>query len=321
MAKGDIKQYYNDNKNDIIQKRLSGMQVKDIAKEYGIQEGTLSAYLLKDGIKWRTFNISMIPDIVNKYVNGASSKQLAKEYHIDPNHVLSILKNNNISIRDNSEAHQRYEINQEYFSNIDTPNKAYILGFLYADGCNHNKNGKYTISISLQENDKHILEDIKKELGYSGELRYIDQEKNRRKYKINRQNQWNLTINNKKLSNDLLTYGVLPDKSYSATFPKFLSDDLYPHFLRGLSDGDGCIIKNEDRWSYVGTYELLLGMKTYYEKVLNVHFSLLQDKRKRSLWELRIAGKKQVKKFLDYMYKDVDLKLNRKYELYLKKYC
>lgn len=37
----------------------------------------------------------------------------------------------------------KYTINENYFKEIDSPEKAYILGFLYADGCTSNN----TISI------------------------------------------------------------------------------------------------------------------------------------------------------------------------------
>jgi hypothetical protein len=63
---------------------------------------------------------------------------------------------------------RRYELNENYFDVIDSHDKAYILGFLFADGCNNPK--KYTISISLQEEDKDILEKMRILIGSEKKL-------------------------------------------------------------------------------------------------------------------------------------------------------
>ena len=34
---------------------------------------------------------------------------------------------------------RKYNVNDNYIDIIDNQNKAYILGFLYADGCNYDK--------------------------------------------------------------------------------------------------------------------------------------------------------------------------------------
>ena len=50
--------------------------------------------------------------------------------------------------------------NENYFSEIDTPEKAYFLGMIITDGCVHEN----VLSMSLQESDEYILEFLKKEL-------------------------------------------------------------------------------------------------------------------------------------------------------------
>ena len=56
-----------------------------------------------------------------------------------------------------------YTINEDYFDIIDTEEKAYLLGFLYADGNHFTK--KNRITIGLQEKDKHILEKFNELIG------------------------------------------------------------------------------------------------------------------------------------------------------------
>ena len=48
------------------------------------------------------------------------------------------------------------KINKNFFNKIDTEEKAYFLGFLYADG--YNNTDRNSVALSLKEDDKEILE-------------------------------------------------------------------------------------------------------------------------------------------------------------------
>ena len=53
-------------------------------------------------------------------------------------------------------------MDEKYFDNIDTQNKAYTLGFLFADG--YNSISKSTVSMALQESDGYILDKIRADM-------------------------------------------------------------------------------------------------------------------------------------------------------------
>lgn len=57
---------------------------------------------------------------------------------------------------------KKYNYNENYFEKIDSPEKAYCLGFWYADGNVTIK--PYGISISQAESQVDILEKISKEI-------------------------------------------------------------------------------------------------------------------------------------------------------------
>ena len=308
----------------IIQKYLDGHTIKLLHEEFGYKESTISKYLKNNGIEIRSrfkFNDIEKEQICKDYLDGMSEEKLAEKYDSNRTTIRNVLKEKDIRRRGNSE-YRKYSLNENYFDKIDTPNKAYILGLLYADG-NVSKE-KYHIQLSLQEGDRHILEDIRKEIDSSAPLEFRNFSKYNEKYNKNTQDQWSLSLHCKHMHESLCKWGVVPRKSLSITYPNFLRDDLQRHFLRGALDGDGCIHKpygenGKCRLVFIcGTPMFCNGVKEVIESQLGVNVSLIQN---RKIQKATISGRLQVKKFLDWLYKDVDLKLDRKYQLYLKYYC
>ena len=116
------------------------------------------------------------------------------------------------------------KINTEFFDTW-TEESAYILGFIYADGCLSLSLKGYW-SVTLSSNDKEILEQIRTAM---------DSE-----HTISLNNScWRLVISNKKISEKLLELGVTPNKSLTITFPHCVPAEYLPHFIRGYFDGNG----------------------------------------------------------------------------------
>ena len=109
--------------------------------------------------------------IAELYNSGMSSVQIGTEYGCDHKTITKILDKLNID-RDTSR-YRKYSLDINYFDVIDTQDKAYILGLLYADG-NVSLN-KCTISLSLQESDMEILEKMNICLGYDRPLEIVSQ--------------------------------------------------------------------------------------------------------------------------------------------------
>jgi hypothetical protein len=53
----------------------------------------------------------------------------------------------------------RKKFNEDYFEIIDTPEKAYFLGFIFADGCliDNPKEYRYKLNIKIHSKDEDIL--------------------------------------------------------------------------------------------------------------------------------------------------------------------
>lgn len=116
------------------------------------------------------FTVEEREQIKDMYLNGNSTVKIGKLFGVS-NHIISKVLDG-FGIKRTGVGRRKYSLNEHYFDEINTHNKAYCLGFLYADGCN--MKSKSTISMSLEEEDKDILEMIRKEIDSERELEFLD---------------------------------------------------------------------------------------------------------------------------------------------------
>ena len=126
----------------------------------------------------------------------------------------------------------KYTFNHHYFDTIDTPNKAYIVGFIFADGNIYLKDGKYRLTIGLSQKDKCVLDFINLELG--GNLPIIKKQVSSKYHSC-----W-FTIDSKHMITALVNVGIKPRKTYLTTIPT-IPKRFRKYFLLGVFDGDGCV--------------------------------------------------------------------------------
>lgn len=252
-------------------------------------------------------------EIIDKYVSGVSINKLSKEYGFDWHFIKKMLVENGVVIR------KRYKINENYFDVIDTPNKAYILGFLYADGCNSSNYDKkrYCATITLQSSDAQILYDIKNEIECDAPVKF-------RQY--NGCQVATFDICNKHMILKLHDLGLIPNKTLTLKFPEWLDKKLYPHFIRGYFDGDGCITSNNRKMSpqlsvsIVSTVDVctFISNIVFDECNVNAHvYDVGHQECSNIIKTFMLTGNLQCKRFLTYIYQDADLKLLRKYQKYI----
>lgn len=119
--------------------------------------------------------------------------------------------------------------NDDYFEKIDTEDKAYFLGLLFADGNVYLK--RHRVQITLANEDAYILKKFADCINYSGKV-YIDREKYSK-----------LILPSKKMCEDLISLGCTANKSLTLKFPDKVPEKLMNHFIRGCFDGDGHVSK------------------------------------------------------------------------------
>lgn len=255
--------------------------------------------------------------IVALYKSGKSTTFIGKVFCVSHKKIARVLESHGIKRIGNGR--RKYPLNEHYFDSIDTANKAYILGFLYADGNNNLQ--KQTISMSLQESDKAILERMRKEINSEKPLEFIDYS-NKHDFGYNYKNQYRLLMFSKHMCETLDTIGMTPSKSLTLTFPD-IPQNLYSHFIRGYFDGDGSFFKkgSQSIVTITSTEKFCSSLKKIIEKSIEVNFHIYEASNKNGVTKVLITtGNLQTKAFLDYIYKDADMYLERKYKKYLDSY-
>lgn len=270
----------------------------------------------------KKFTEEKLQVIITKYQSGEyNCHSLAKELNISPMGVYNVLKRYNIPIENNlSEIYRKYTINHDYFDIIDCERKAYWIGLLFADGCN--KDDRHVFSLQLKEEDKYLLEILRYDLGSNKPLYFNNLSK---KCKT-----WNdcytIEFNSKRLTERLSELGCIPRKSLLLEFPKeeHIPRIYWKHFIRGYIDGDGCISLDKRRGrlyvSLVSTQNFCCEFANFIKSELDINCSYtakVNKQKETTSRVLSINGNLQVVKFLNWLYEDATLYMERKYNIYI----
>ncbi len=171
-----------------------------------------------------------------------------------------------------SRAIRNTSCNIHYFDTW-SPNMAYILGFLFADGSVDKSH--HMVVVNLAEKDKCVLEFIKKELQAKYPIRFIPA------VDINGP-QSNFNLSSKILAEKLIELGMKPRKTYNDDpFPE-VPDEMMPHFIRGYFDGDGTAsISNIDTLyvGFCGSVKLITGIRDALVRLLGMRTSPVSEKK------------------------------------------
>jgi len=303
-----VKKIHNkivDNKK-VCRKCCENRSLEEFNKQKNSPDGlkSLCKYCMK------TFSISFETkeEIKNLYLNSKlSCKSIAKKYNVSSATIERILKNNKIKAEKDRKVNiVNSNLVEDYFEIIDTEEKAYFLGFIYSDGnINFIKNSA-RLSIEISEKDGYILEKFK-----------INCKINHNP--INKSNY--MCIFSKKICKDLIDKGVIPNKSLILKFPEenIIPQELIRHFIRGYFDGDGGFHISENKNS-LSIVSYIVGTKEFLEKInsylpFNTHMRQVTEK---NTYEIRFTRKQDVLTFGEFIYKDTELYLTRKKELWEK---
>jgi hypothetical protein len=209
----------------------------------------------------------IIEKAVELYKSGISTVQIARMFpgRCSEGSIKRALNRKGITLRPDS--CRRLVDNEGYFEKIDTPDKAYWLGFLATDG--NISDTRICINII----DKEHLEKFRDCICGRGEIRtHFRKTKDKelgsgmflkKEYFIYR-----YQFRSKKMVADLATHGILPQKTFTVK-PWNGPSELMSHYWRGCVDGDGGFYVKKDGptgrfiLNFCGNSQMVEGFKNF----------------------------------------------------------
>jgi len=184
------------------------------------------------------FNCDNEIDIINAYNQGFSMREIS-EYSCNTEwEIRKILLKNNVSIRGLNNKGNRCE---NYFSNIDSHEKAYLLGLIQTDGSvRRTSKGSSSLCITQHKDYAWYIK-----LMFSIFSEYVGESNDR--------NCKQIVIGSKKIVNDLNNLGIVQNKTEKQSDKDIdimwnsIPKEYLNSFIRGLIDGDGyvCFFKQK----------------------------------------------------------------------------
>jgi len=248
--------------------------------------------------------------ICKEYAGGDSIYDLEQKYGVSHTTVWRILKRYRVGRRTLSEAGRRYQVDYHHFSRIDTPKKAYFLGFLAAEAhlCPKDKRGSAQLVVRLALRDKEHLKKLLNEIGSNHPIHIYSRLKHP---------SCAIYIRSDALVEDLHRYGI-PFAWGPAKFPQ-IDPEFYSHFIRGFWDGDGTLTKSGGDWMWklYGQLPLLSAVQRVLVRSCGLSKTKISKKaNSEAAYVLIYNGNKQVPRIVRWMYRNADpsMWLNRKVE-------
>ena len=254
---------------------------------------------------------------ISMFNDGSSLTKIAKELSVDRYCLGQRLKKKfgiDPSLKQNN---KRYKVDSNFFDFMNTENKFYWLGFIFADG--HMRTQSNSLEIGLSIKDQNHLNKFLNDLNSDYPIRT-----KRCKIGLKVYDSCNISICDKALYNSLIKLGCTNNKTYNLTFPSITDKSMLAHFIRGFFDGDGgiAVAKDTDRITR-------LTVTAYSEQILEEFANLIRIilpdfqysiRRKKGTNSVSLYVEKieYVLKLLDIMYQNCTIYLDRKKDLYIK---
>lgn len=218
------------------------------------------------------------------------------------------LKNLKLSTGSKNEFNRTYSVNHDYFNNIDSHEKAYLLGLMYSDGCV----GKTNNIISYVSADHDMINFFRDKIGCTRKL--IPN--------VVRKKCLYITFPSSRMKSDLIRLGCMPQKSLIVNFPSF---DQVPKpfiwsFVLGYFDGDGCISgQKQTQVKIISSTLFCQGLKQLLEEngIKTAKVTTEPKRLKPETSYIRITNRKGIAAFKQKIYEHAPFILKRKYDRFL----
>lgn len=283
------------------------------------------------------FNDEIENKIVELYLKEKNKSSVARKMDIPRHQIDSVLKQKGVKNFPLYLSYRRFDLKDDFLKDLNSFEQFYFLGWIASDGCIR---GDRAIMLGVSIEDIEIIR-------YFTNLIQPDRKINinkRKKPRIFKKDNYNcndiakIDFRSKEIYQDIVKFGITPNKSLSLDFPRFAFEEKQLlWFLRGYFDGDGgiCITNNKNNkvrsrnkiyiYDRVMFSIVIAGARQFLTKIseiliekLDISPRIRQDKTSGKIFRLEFGGNKQVEKFLNWLYFDDNFILSRKKERWLR---
>ncbi|MFO7795494.1 MAG: hypothetical protein ACQERB_05840 [Promethearchaeati archaeon] len=273
--------------NDELSKFLS-MHDNYITKKYHRIKSGKEGYITEDA--YSTIKNKVTRYICNKC--GNISRDLLDAF----NHYEKYLTEHYL-IR--SEARSKLfhpDLKSDFFDIITTNDQLYVLGIMYSDGYlveeKDDYRSYYRIGLKTKIDDDELIDKFINLLSLNQELKHIHEEWQKHGGRRVLVKYFRIHFANQRMANDLISWGVVPNKSNLIRLPSFPDKSYYYPFLMGCFDGDG-EAGTSRLWS--GSYGFLKDIKDKFKIFNEIRY---RESNYGSVWGLSL-GARVFNKMLD----------------------
>lgn len=197
-----------------------------------------------------------------------------------------------------------------------TAGELYSLGVLTADGGRKGKGSVDNMCLSISTSDSEVLEIVKQHLQFPNEIKHRERKRvNRIEYSsiLQWSNKWAGEYWDK--------LGLVRNKTGNEVWLPYMECN---HFVRGFTDGDGCITYNPKKQDYgtiswsCASLPFLTGLQMFFHNQLATPINKIQVRKKKREYYVLKYRKRDAIKICEWMYKDSEgLRLERKFNKYM----
>lgn len=311
---------------DITKEKLEELIYKEnlkdsqIAEYFGVSQPKITGLRKKFKIKRKHKNSEWL---IDQYCNKLRTViSIAKECGVGREEIRLALRKLNIepnyeTMRQGSKKH---DYDESVFDIIDTEEKAYWAGFIMGDGqieefkrprADGSTYLNYRLNINLKYSD---IDHLQKFLDFLKCTTKKIKKVNVKMPSGNIAEVGHIRISSRPLSLALIDKGIIPRKSLNEPEPSGIPNHLIRHFIRGLLDADGMISDAEKTTPSATICDGKVLMKWIQKQY--PYLSLKKDNQCDGLYILR-TKKENVLNFLNSLYENSTIYLERKYQRYL----
>lgn len=239
---------------------------------------------------------------------GKTGKEISRILKLDYSTVHAKLRKLNINLPNK---HNELKFDNTVFDKINTEEKAYWLGFLYADG--YVSPTVNTVELTLKGEDIEHLEKYKKFVKGIRNINISNVKLNEKTFSRCR-----FATTDKHFKERLIELGCIPNKTLTLKFPNkeiFENENLLYDFIRGYIDGDGCLTYTSTgrlAIQIIGTKEFLSGIQELFPQFKKY----AKDKRRTSNTYSLNCSCNSAEEVANKLYKNATIYLQRKYDRY-----